>query len=85
MARRPACINVRVAVERADLEARMSPHEFQRLIAGVTEQLAGRPLDGKLADWLNDAYPADGDAFRELAQACRSTLTSRVGQRRVSS
>ncbi|EIF30436.1 hypothetical protein BCh11DRAFT_05926 [Burkholderia sp. Ch1-1] len=50
----------------------MSPHEFQRLIAGVTEQLAGRPLDGKLAVWLNDTYPVDGDTFRELAAACRS-------------
>ena len=50
----------------------MSPSEFQRLIAGVTEQLAGRPLDGTLAAWLNHAYPADGDTFRALADACRS-------------
>jgi hypothetical protein len=57
--------------ERADLEARMSPHEFQRLIAGVTEQLAGRTLDDQLATWLNDTYPADSATFRELANACR--------------
>ena len=48
----------------------MSPHDFQRLIAGVTEQLAGRPLDGTLTTWLNDTYPANGATFRELADAC---------------
>jgi Domain of unknown function (DUF4863) len=57
---------------RVNLEACMSPHEFQRLIAGITEQLAGRPLDGKLAAWLNDTYPPHGVAFNDLAHACRS-------------
>ncbi|CAE6710133.1 DUF4863 family protein [Paraburkholderia haematera] len=50
----------------------MSPHDFQRLIAGVTEQLAGRTLDGTLATWLNDTYPADSATFRDLANACRT-------------
>ena len=50
----------------------MSTHEFQRLIAGVTGQLAGRPLDGQLAAWLNDTYPASSTAFRDLANACRT-------------
>lgn len=50
----------------------MSPHDFQRLIAGVTEQLAGRPLDGTLAAWLNSTYPADGSTFRDLSDACRT-------------
>jgi hypothetical protein len=36
----------------------MSPQDFQRLIAGVTAQLAGRPLDGALASWLNATWPA---------------------------
>nr|WKF56581.1 hypothetical protein HUO10_001040 [Paraburkholderia busanensis] len=50
----------------------MSPHEFQRLLAGVTAELAGRPLDGALAAWLNDTWPAHGDTFRTLADACRT-------------
>ena len=50
----------------------MSPHEFQRLIAGVTEQLAERALDHTLAAWLNATYPANGTTFRDLAQACRT-------------
>ena len=50
----------------------MSPSEFQRLIAQVTAQLAGRPLNAALADWLNRTYPADSATFREIADACRA-------------
>ena len=50
----------------------MSPHEFQRLIADVTGQIAGRPLDDALAAWLNDSYPDGSMAFRALADACRA-------------
>lgn len=49
----------------------MSPPDFQRLIARVTSQLSDRPLDAALADWLNATWPAHGDVFRELADACR--------------
>jgi hypothetical protein len=58
----------------------MSPDEFQRLIAGVTAQLKGRPLDNALAAWLNATWPAGGSTagpgagttFHDLAQACRT-------------
>jgi len=50
----------------------MSPSDFQRLIAGVTAQLAGRPLNAELADWLNSTYPADSQTYRDLAAACRA-------------
>ncbi|CAH2893254.1 MAG: P-hydroxylaminobenzoate lyase [uncultured Paraburkholderia sp.] len=50
----------------------MSPSDFQRLIAGVTAQLAGRPLNAELADWLNSTYPAGSQTFRDLAAACRA-------------
>lgn len=50
----------------------MSPNEFQQLIAGVTARLAGRPLDGVLAAWLNREYGADSAAYRALADACRT-------------
>jgi len=49
----------------------MSPQDFQRLIAGVTAQLADRPLDASLADWLNATWPASSALYRELADACR--------------
>jgi len=58
--------------ERAFLEARMSPQEFQHLIAGVTAQLDGRSLDASLAAWLNATWPAGSTTFCELANACRS-------------
>jgi len=50
----------------------MSPSDFQRLIAQVTAQLAGRPLNADLAAWLNVTYPADSQTFRDLADACRA-------------
>ncbi|MBN3762690.1 DUF4863 family protein [Burkholderia sp. Ac-20365] len=49
----------------------MSPQDFQRLIAGVTAQLDGRPLDAALAGWLNTTWPADSATYAELADACR--------------
>ncbi|WEY40816.1 DUF4863 family protein [Paraburkholderia sp. SUR17] len=53
----------------------MSPQEFQRLIAGVTEQIAGRPLDDALSTWLNATWPEDSPMFRDLADACRAGVT----------
>ena len=50
----------------------MSPQDFQRLIAGVTAQLAVRPLDASLAEWLAATWPAGSDTWRELADACRT-------------
>jgi hypothetical protein len=50
----------------------MSPSHFQALIARVTERVAQRPLDQDLANWLNAEYPADGPAFAELSDACRT-------------
>jgi hypothetical protein len=51
-------------------ETRMSPNEFQTLVARVTERIAERPLDQHLAAWLNAEYPAEGADFRALADAC---------------
>ncbi|CAB3690823.1 hypothetical protein LMG22037_02972 [Paraburkholderia phenoliruptrix] len=50
----------------------MSPTHFQRLIADVTAQLPGRPLDAELAAWLNSTYAAHSPAFRDLVDACRA-------------
>jgi Domain of unknown function (DUF4863) len=54
----------------------MTPQDFQRLIAGITEQLVDRPLDGDLTKWLNDTFPASSATFRELADACRDGVAA---------
>jgi hypothetical protein len=53
-------------------EIRMSPNEFQGLIARVTGAIASRPLDADLQTWLNAEYPASGPGYTELANACRT-------------
>jgi hypothetical protein len=50
----------------------MSPTDFQRLIASVTASIAGKPLDDKLADWLNHMCPAGSATFDALFEACRT-------------
>ncbi|MFP6562000.1 DUF4863 family protein [Paraburkholderia sp. B3] len=50
----------------------MSPEDFQRLIAGVTQRIAGRDLDGGLEAWLNGTWPPGSETFEALAQACRT-------------
>jgi len=49
----------------------MSPTDFLALVTAVTASIANRPLGQDLADWLNTEYPADGQAYAELADACR--------------
>jgi hypothetical protein len=45
--------------------------EFQKLIAGVTSRLVGRPVDENLAAWLNAEYPADSPEYAALYSACK--------------
>jgi Domain of unknown function (DUF4863) len=52
----------------------MSPTDFQRLVAGVTASIAGKPLNDNLADWLNATYPAGGPQFDSLFSACRTGI-----------
>lgn len=50
----------------------MSPDEFERLISGATEQIAGQPLDDALERWLNANWPPGSPTFEALAHACRT-------------
>lgn len=50
----------------------MSPQDFERLIAGVTGQIAARPLDDALDAWLNATWPIGSHTFEALAEACRA-------------
>ncbi|MBQ1763737.1 MAG: DUF4863 family protein, partial [Aquincola sp.] len=48
----------------------MSQALFHQRIAQVAEQIAGRPLDDTLAQWLNTELGADSDTYRQLKQLC---------------
>jgi hypothetical protein len=48
----------------------VSPTEFRELIAKVTVQLAGRPLDAHLDTWLNAEHGAASATYASLREAC---------------
>lgn len=50
----------------------MSPDQFRAQLAGLTAQIAGRPLDGTLDRWLNDEHGAGSATFEALAESCRT-------------
>ncbi|AKU14519.1 hypothetical protein AzCIB_4633 [Azoarcus sp. CIB] len=54
----------------------MTPDQFQALIAKVTGEIAGRPLDGQLADFLNERFPATGAEFQSIAKACSDAVAA---------
>lgn len=52
----------------------MEIQQFQTLIAALTAEIAGRPLDDGLAHWLNEHHGAGSDSYRQLFDACRSSI-----------
>lgn len=53
----------------------MSPPEFRAQIAQLAAQIAGRPLDAALDDWLNTHHGVDSATYRQLKQACIAGVT----------
>ena len=49
-----------------------SPETFKAQIAALTVQLAGRPLDAALDDWLNARHGPGSDTFAALSSACQA-------------
>ncbi len=47
-----------------------SKEAFHRLIAGLTAEIAGRPLDDALDQWLNARHGAGSATFEQLRTAC---------------
>lgn len=47
---------------------------FDTLVQTVVRDIAGRPLDGALQDWLNAHYSAQGSWFQEMASACKEGI-----------
>ncbi|HJV27996.1 MAG TPA: DUF4863 family protein [Aromatoleum sp.] len=52
----------------------MTPEKFQALIANVTKEIAGHPLDAQLAAFLNERFPATGPEFQAIAAACKEAV-----------
>ncbi len=52
----------------------MSKQAFQALIAEVTGAIAGKPMDGALADELNREFPAGGETFGAIGEACHAAI-----------
>ena len=48
----------------------MSQQHFRELVASVTAQIAGRPLDATLDQWLNARHGAGSPLFEALRSAC---------------
>jgi hypothetical protein len=46
--------------------------DFQQLVAGITTQIAGRPLDAALDAWLNLEHGAGSVSYVALKQACET-------------
>jgi uncharacterized protein DUF4863 len=44
--------------------------QFHRLVADFTRDLAGRPLDAELEQWLNATHGPGTPAYESLKQAC---------------
>lgn len=54
----------------------MTQTEFTELMASITGRIAGRPLDEALESLLNRAFPADGDVYRRVRDACRAGIAA---------
>jgi hypothetical protein len=48
----------------------MSKDSFHQLVAGLASEIAGRPLDAELDQWLNSRHGAGSASFEQLKQAC---------------
>lgn len=52
----------------------MNIEQFQRLLQPVLDAAASRPVDQQLAALLNSRFPANGDAFRTIEDACHAAI-----------
>lgn len=54
----------------------MTPDAFRSQIATLTAQLAGRPLDAALDDWLNAEHGTDSATYRHLKASCEAGVAA---------
>lgn len=50
----------------------MTPQAFKALLAGLTSQIAHRPLDTPLQTWLNAEHGATSPLYAQLKAACET-------------
>ena len=52
----------------------MNVDEFQRLLQPVLDTVGREPVDQRLARLLNGKFPADGEVFRAIEDACHAAI-----------
>ena len=52
----------------------MTPEQLLDLIAPITGHIEGKPLDAELQAELNAAWPAGGQAFKGIVDACGKAI-----------
>ena len=50
----------------------MTAEQLRSQIAALAQQIAGKPLDSRLADWLNTEHGPLSDSFRQLQATCEA-------------
>ena len=53
-----------------------TPESFRAQIAGLTAQIAGRPLDAALDAWLNAEHGPASDTYKALERSCRDGVAA---------
>lgn len=49
----------------------MTQEQFKQSLASLTTQIAGRPLDGVLEEWLNEQHGTTSAMYQSLKKACQ--------------
>ena len=52
----------------------MNVEQFKELMVPLADVLNGKTLHPGLSDELDEAFPADGDAFKEIERACFAAI-----------
>lgn len=53
-----------------------TPETFRAELAALTAELAGRPLDASLQDWLNARHGAGSPVYQALQASCRAGVAA---------
>lgn len=54
----------------------LSVEDFAALIADITRQIDGKPVDAELEGFLNELVPADGALFNRIFDACKAAIAA---------
>lgn len=54
----------------------MSKDAFKALVKTITDQIAGRPLDDSLAEFLNQRFPGTSPEFQAIETACHQAIAA---------